>query len=252
MGAIVGAAERATLASDGFVIIKGPVVTSSQLSEVRALLDPLFDRFSDFPDNFAHDLGAKRAVQTASIPELEYVTSLVPALKRTKVFAAFRDVARDLMNNRVQLTFDHAIYKPAGSTAITPWHQDSGYDRSGRKLLTVWIPMQDTDESNGCMRYIPGSHLGGPLQHQDLEGRHGRSPVVEVDEHQIRLAEVPAGGAVIHQEHTLHSAGPNPASDVRRSLILQFARPMGPDDRLRLSYTRWQVKRMCRRTISAH
>src|SRR6202012_4331951 len=109
MSAFVGAAERARLAEDGFVIIDGPVVRPTDPHEVRGLLDPLFARFDDFPDTFAHDLGASRAARSTAIAELEYVTSMAPALKRTKVFTAFRDVARDLMGARVQLTFDHAI-----------------------------------------------------------------------------------------------------------------------------------------------
>src|SRR5437764_4808591 len=47
---------------------------------------------------------------------------------------------------------------PSYSYGAVPWHQDSGYtepycDKS--MMLTVWLPLVDATEENGCMWVIP-------------------------------------------------------------------------------------------------
>jgi ectoine hydroxylase-related dioxygenase (phytanoyl-CoA dioxygenase family) len=219
-------------------------VSAADLAVVGTLLDSLFGRFDEFPDELAHDLGAPREAQKAQIAELEYVTTLAPALRRTQVVKVFTKIAAELLGGQVQLTYDHAIYKPSGSNKLTPWHQDSAHDPAGRRLATVWIPLQDTDASNGCMRYMPGSHLNGAIAHLDIPGRHGLVPSIDLDEAQAREAAVPAGGAVIHGENTFHSAGPNPSDEVRRALILQFTRQLTVHGRFSLALTRAHVRRL--------
>jgi len=47
-----------------------------------------------------------------------------------------------------------------------PWHQDTQYYGEITQhldIVTVWIPLVDVDESNGCLWIIPGSHRWGLL-----------------------------------------------------------------------------------------
>jgi ectoine hydroxylase-related dioxygenase (phytanoyl-CoA dioxygenase family) len=38
------------------------------------------------------------------------------------------------------------------------WHQDYAFWQcTSPSLITAWIPLVDTTEENGCMRYIPGT-----------------------------------------------------------------------------------------------
>ena len=49
-----------------------------------------------------------------------------------------------------------------------PWHQDSGYFEPYCDLgliLTIWLPLVDVDEDNGCPWIAPGLHRGGTLDH---------------------------------------------------------------------------------------
>ena len=49
---------------------------------------------------------------------------------------------------------------------VTPWHQDCGVitpDADESLILTVWYPLMDADEENGCLQVIPGSHRGEEL-----------------------------------------------------------------------------------------
>jgi hypothetical protein len=238
--------QRAGLEENGYLVVGDLGLDRSDLAAAAALLDTLFERFHEFPANIAPDLGARRAEGQPLVPEITYVTTLLPALRESRVVSACQRMAQHYFGASVTLTFDHAIYKPAGSVGVTPWHQDSAYDSSGRPTLTMWVPLQDTDERNGCMRYVRGSNLLGPVPHEPIVGRHGLTSVDPVDESQVRTAPVPCGGVVVHREHTFHGAGPNPSSDARRSLILLFAPHLSTGDRARLALTRAKVGRVRR------
>ena len=69
--------------------------------------------------------------------------------------------------------------KEPGDGKTTPWHQDAFYwPLSPHKAVTVWLAFSDSDEGNGAMMVVPGSHRAGKLKYrkttQDSDvPRHG-------------------------------------------------------------------------------
>jgi ectoine hydroxylase-related dioxygenase (phytanoyl-CoA dioxygenase family) len=129
--------------------------------------------------------------------------------------------------------FDHAIYKPPHNHTPTGWHQDEVYSKSPLPLRTIhfWIPLQAATVENGCMWYVPGSHLRGSIPHRAANVRTagssdrvtGTTFVVDaVDDGKAVVCPVPAGGVTLHHPLTLHYAGPNQSDDYRRAWILHF------------------------------
>src|ERR1017187_10904936 len=50
---------------------------------------------------------------------------------------------------------------------LVGWHQDAYYwPMSPHHSVTVWLAFTDVDEENGAMKIVPGSHLGGVIEHQ--------------------------------------------------------------------------------------
>jgi phytanoyl-CoA hydroxylase len=52
--------------------------------------------------------------------------------------------------------------------AKVSWHQDNGVilpEADATDLLTVWLPLTEATEANGCLAVLPGSHKLGLLQH---------------------------------------------------------------------------------------
>ena len=44
---------------------------------------------------------------------------------------------------------------------VAPWHQDAQVhleDADPVSILTVWLPLVDTDEANGCLQVMPQVH----------------------------------------------------------------------------------------------
>src|SRR5207248_4017516 len=133
-----------------------------------------------------------------------------------------RTAAQDLVTRLLPgepapaFSFDMLISKPAGMLEETPWHQDWAYSKMpfaepgspvSIRSATVWVPLDDVDEENGCMQFVPGAHRtlrrhfiasGDP----DYEGRLLATDDFEADE--VAVCPVPAGGCTVHTEGTLH------------------------------------------------
>ncbi len=219
--------DRALLAAQGYLHVDDSGLRQTDLDDVAELLDPLFDRLHELPDGRGHDLVPGSGA--ARVPEVLYPSRLEPRLLGTPVFAFWSEVARSLLGPRAHLAFDHAIFKPAGPSAPTPWHQDSGYAGPDATGIAIWIPLQDVGLDDGCMRYGPGSHLLGPLPHAERRSSAG-APVRSLswDDHDTVAVPVDAGGAAIHSVHTVHGTGPNLGRTTRRVWILNaaVARPL--------------------------
>lgn len=115
--------------------------------------------------------------------------------------------------------------KPSRTSLATPAHQDGAYfGITPNHAVTLWIPLDDVEEEQGCVCYVPGSHRGG-LQ------AHGPSGVLGFSRGILggtRLeGEVPrpclAGDLLAHHSLTIHRAGANrsPAGH-RRALGLVY------------------------------
>ena len=63
---------------------------------------------------------------------------------------------------------------PGGADAhVAPWHQDAGVtwnDADPYFILTVWIPLVEATEENGCLQIIPRAHGRGLLEHHSRVG----------------------------------------------------------------------------------
>jgi ectoine hydroxylase-related dioxygenase (phytanoyl-CoA dioxygenase family) len=230
-------------AADGFLAIPS-LVPNAAIQEVRALLNPLFERFGELPCRVKRDLAATGVAGEASVrsAEINRPTLLDRRLKRSEVFRACHAIAAQVAGRAVAYTFDHAIYKAPLNQAETPWHQDHAYTGLRTPLRTVhfWIPLQDATVENGCMHFVPRSHLQGLKAH----ARHANGHVLSasnVDSSSAKACPLPVGGATIHSPLTLHYTGPNTTSTVRGAWIIHF----GPWGRAAKFFPRMLVERFC-------
>ena len=56
-------------------------------------------------------------------------------------------------------SWGHLIAKPPTHGVETPWHQDEAYwdPTLDYDALGAWVPLDDADEDNGCLWFLPGS-----------------------------------------------------------------------------------------------
>jgi len=103
----------------------------------------------------------------------------------------------------------------------TPAHQDGFYFcLKPNHAITLWIALEDCDEENGCMSYVPGSHKHGIIEHHasgvvgfSQELNYAPSPGEK-----LFMARGNAGDCFAHHSMTIHLAGPNKSDRHRPSL----------------------------------
>ena len=151
-------------------------------------------------------------------------------------------IGRELLGTHdVHRSFDMLIYKPPAHPHATPWHQDMSYAQhpfapAGSTItlesIQFWVALDDVDEGNGCMHFVPGFHRKPLLPHRIASGDpadDGRlleivDPDRELAGAAVTAAPLPAGGATVHSYGTPHYTPPNRSEDrPRRAYIFNVA-----------------------------
>jgi phytanoyl-CoA hydroxylase len=117
-----------------------------------------------------------------------------------------------------------------GSSYTAPWHQDAQVhteEADPQFILTVWIPLVDTDEANGCLKVIPRVHResrvlwseGFGISQDNLPG----DEAVSVPMHR--------GDVMLLHKLTPHCSEPNQTSRIRWSMDLRYQKSGTPSGR---------------------
>ncbi|MGH6955045.1 MAG: phytanoyl-CoA dioxygenase family protein, partial [Caulobacteraceae bacterium] len=143
------------------------------------------------------------------------------ALRAFAAHPAVKDICHDLIGDDVRLYWDQSVYKKTGREQEFPWHQDNGYTFiEPQQYLTLWIPLVDVDEENGCPWIAPGAHRLGTFEHWVTD----IGLVCLKSEPDAVAAPARAGDIVVFSSLAPHRTGPNlKAGSVRKAYILQYA-----------------------------
>ena len=122
----------------------------------------------------------------------------------------------------------HMFCKLPGDPMEVPLHQDGVYwPFNQAKTLTVWLAIDDADDENGTMHFVPGSHLLGPLPFDELEldGTRvlGRRVANRQRYEDSFVNELKAGQISLHSDLLLHGSRANLSNRRRAGLTLRFA-----------------------------
>jgi ectoine hydroxylase-related dioxygenase (phytanoyl-CoA dioxygenase family) len=205
------------------------ISTSDEVEWLRGIFDRLFAERAGWERGQSFDLaGSDEAGKAPVLPQIINPVEFAPELAKTQFRANALGIARQFFGPEAEPWFEHAICKPAGIGAPTPWHQDEAhrYDPGvDYEQLSIWMPLQPATMANGCVQYIPGSHRGPVLEHRSLDGDARKSALECIGAFDRELAVpciLPPGGAAIHHCRTLHAAGANTTQEPRRAYILAF------------------------------
>ncbi len=97
-------------------------------------------------------------------------------------------------------------------------HQDpSCVDEKKTYSLTVWIPLSDVDQSNGCMKFIRGSHLwGNSIRsiHTDWRFERWKSKLEE----KLEVMTANVGDVIVFDSSIIHASEPNKTEETRLAI----------------------------------
>lgn len=140
------------------------------------------------------------------------------------------DYMTDLLGENLICTMTHYFSKEPADGKRVNWHQDASYwPLTPSKVITVWLAIDDVDEDNAPMRFIPGSHLHGqiPFEHSKPEENNvlGQS-VRNSDEYGEPISvTMKAGQISIHSDLLLHGSEPNTSDRRRCGLTIRYNPP---------------------------
>lgn len=125
-------------------------------------------------------------------------------------------------------SFAVRVKLPESKESYTPWHQDSHYYGELTRyiqVISVWLPLVDVNEHNGCMHVLPGSHRWGLL-----EGKRDRNRIVRIfDDTEKRGTSVKLpmhpGDALIFNNLTCHASTVNTTDQIRWSVDIRYVIP---------------------------
>ena len=135
---------------------------------------------------------------------------------------AILDVVQSLIGPDLKIFGDQTLCKPPRVGSAKAPHQDSAYwtDIDPPNLVICWMALDDATEENGCMRFIPGSHKLGVIEHKHLEDF--RVEDNKVDYEQEVAVPLKGGGCSFHHSLTLHRTDPNKSPNRRIGLTVAY------------------------------
>ena len=118
--------------------------------------------------------------------------------------------------------------KEAGAESFISWHQDTRYwGLSSDQVVTAWLALSPASIESGCMRVMPGTHVGDVLPHEDRYHEanmltRGQEITDGVDDKTAVYMPLQVGEMSFHNYRLAHASGPNTSTDRRIGVSMHF------------------------------
>lgn len=206
---------------NGFVQVDN-VITPDELAELREYLDEALN--SNANNSFQSDQeGAYYRVLNQRVNTWRDHAGMAKYTTHPR----FAEIARQLTGSKgMRLFHDHALLKMPGDSKPTPWHQDLTYwpmEQTG--ALSIWIALDDVDENNGCMMFVPKSRAIGKLNPIDLANPQDifeYAKGTDIPNTKPVMIRMKAGSCTFHDGLTFHYAHANKTDKPRRALAIIY------------------------------
>lgn len=180
--------------------------------------------FEPINEAFLKDL--EDASEAENIFMTEFGPKQIQHLERRYWFKIFAERLKAIMNVKGEI-LNMQVFIKYPDYKITYPHQDGAYfDVSNKQIITFWVPIQDVDDINSCMYYVPTSHINGLIEHVPVgsvvrtrSGKTGQS--LGCDKYKLdEFISVPMkkGDVLIHDQFCVHYSSSNKTDKKRIAL----------------------------------
>ena len=138
------------------------------------------------------------------------------------------DYVADLVGPNVLCWATAILSKKPHDPKAVPWHQDAGFwSLSPARTVTVWLAIDDADEENAAMRFIPGTHDKGALAMQSTgDGNVFHKETAGAEQMGAPFTnELKAGQISMHADMLVHGSLANTSDRRRCGLTLRYCPP---------------------------
>ncbi len=214
---------------EGYLVLDS-ITTLDEIAWMRDVYDRIFEQKAGREEGNQFDLaGTDEEGKREALPQILAPSKYAPELKEGLYRVNTAHIAKQLLGSLATVGGDHAIFKPAGYGAATPWHQDEAYwnPMMTYNSFSLWLPLQEATLENGCLWFVPRSHNWEVQPHHCINNDpriHGLE-IDAIDASMAVACPIPAGGCTIHHNRTAHYAGANTSTTPRRALIVGCGMP---------------------------
>lgn len=218
--------QREAFDRDGFC---GPidVLTPREVDDVRAAVAFVIERLPELEARL-HEVEAAYRERPSEV--------VCHFLGGWRVHPVLRDLVFDeritapcaeaLGVDALRFWHDQVFAKPPHHPGVVPWHQDYSYWQRTTPAchVTLNLLLDDADEHNGCLSFVPGSHRLGLLPKVPFDAPLEAIRASLPPDFAFAPVAVPvrAGQATIHHSHVLHGSGKNDSDRWRRACVLNY------------------------------
>ena len=138
------------------------------------------------------------------------------------------DYVEDLIGPNFVLWGGQFFLKEPLDGSVVPWHQDAQYwPLKPAKAVTVWLALYDTDEENGAMKIVKGSHKQGMFDHKINKAKNlalnQEVSTDQFDESNVVSLNLKAGEISLHDDGLLHGSEANKSNRRRCGVTMRFS-----------------------------
>jgi hypothetical protein len=209
------------------------VFTAREVEELQADLDWMLKTWSErvmWTGGWRNELMDKKTEKKAKIDALHdlqhFSVVWARAVAKPKLCAALSDM---LGGGPVELHHSTMHVKPPESGMPFPMHQDYAfYEHMDNRYVDVLVHLDDTNAENGEIRFLDGSHQGGPLDHIQVSKGVKCTPYLPTDQYRLEDSiPVPAkaGDVVCFNLNTIHGSHINRTKKARRLVRVGYRHP---------------------------
>ena len=156
---------------------------------------------------------------------------VIPRLAEIARNPVILDMVEALLGPDLLVWSVELFIKEPGSAKTVSWHQDITYWGMGETddEVTAWIALSDVSVEAGCMRFIPGSHKGGVVAHEDTFAADNLlsrgQQIADVREEEAIHGPLRPGEMSLHHGRCFHASGQNRSDDRRIGLAIRYVTP---------------------------
>ena len=200
--------------------------------EVKALhlrMEDIGNKVVEFPQDYVQiePLVAKGElpedpIRFNNVRKIWNLTKFDPLFKAYARHPKILAVVSSLIGPNIKIYVDQTLCKPPRVGSAKPPHQDSAYWTTidPPNLVICWMALDDATEDNGCMRFIPGSHKLGVIEHKRLEDFRVEDD--KVDYASEVAVPLRAGSCSFHHSLAMHRTDVNSSPNRRIGLTVAY------------------------------
>jgi phytanoyl-CoA hydroxylase len=209
---------------NGYLLVEN-LLTPDEVETYRNLYEDFLSNKIDIA-KYRGDLAGQTDAAGKAVERITQImvpSRVVPALLEQPLHQKSLSIARQLLGDDLALDFDMLINKAPHTNAPTPWHQDCAYwiSMPDIRATSCWVALDEATKENGCMWYVPKSHLI-PIRPHQPSAKGGGALQCEANEDEAVAMEIKPGSCVFHHGGTLHYSRGNTTDKHRRAFITNF------------------------------